>query len=397
MKRATSIGILARIAVLIGICAFCNCAIAQTLPQPYYQITNLGVLPNRTFSYAVAINNNGVVVGRSGTFDANGDEEQRHAFVYQNCRMTDLGTLGGNESAAQAISRWGTIVGWADRSDGTMRGFSYSAGIMSDLGGNPKLQQNGTGISSWDIPVGVESVPGVGAGQGVFYYGITAYQLPGFLVNPPSGLALVQNITGENDLLQVIGAFSDAGGNQVGLVSSPAFGLTAPAVPDSGGSPGAGSWTVIQSIPGYPGVLPFAINFNGHIVGAASPNGLSRAFLSTDPNSPAQDLGTIGGQGQFSAAEGINIHDSVVGFAEYQAQGGLHAFLYNGSTMIDLNTRLINGTGWELIEAQAINDNGQIVGWGFYNGQRRAFLLSPVLPIFRFLPPVVPPCGRENA
>ena len=33
---------------------------------------------------------------------------------------------------------------------------------------------------------------------------------------------------------------------------------------------------------------------------------------------------------------------------------------------------------WNLYEARAINDNGWIVGWGFHNSTRRAFLLRPI-------------------
>ena len=35
------------------------------------------------------------------------------------------------------------------------------------------------------------------------------------------------------------------------------------------------------------------------------------------------------------------------------------------------------GAGWELIEATDINDAGQIVGYGRFQGRIRAFLLTP--------------------
>jgi probable HAF family extracellular repeat protein len=45
--------------------------------------------------------------------------------------------------------------------------------------------------------------------------------------------------------------------------------------------------------------------------------------------------------------------------------------------MIDLNSLLPADSGWQLTEAKAINDSGQIVGYGIYNGQNpHAFLLS---------------------
>src|SRR5438128_11957500 len=76
--------------------------------QNFYQITNLGVLPGGNCSLPRAINNSGVVVGDSGTCDSIGFFLTTHAFAYQNCQISDLGTLGGSKSSAQAISRQGT-------------------------------------------------------------------------------------------------------------------------------------------------------------------------------------------------------------------------------------------------------------------------------------------------
>ncbi len=54
------------------------------------------------------------------------------------------------------------------------------------------------------------------------------------------------------------------------------------------------------------------------------------------------------------------------------------AFIWDsGNGIRDLNTLIDPSLGWHLTEANAINDNGQIVGWGEHNGQTRAFLLTP--------------------
>ena len=52
-------------------------------------------------------------------------------------------------------------------------------------------------------------------------------------------------------------------------------------------------------------------------------------------------------------------------------------FITVGATMVDLNTRLPPGSGWELESARAINDNGWITGYGSINGQEHAYLLKP--------------------
>ncbi|MGD0519249.1 MAG: PEP-CTERM sorting domain-containing protein [Thermoguttaceae bacterium] len=89
------------------------------------------------------------------------------------------------------------------------------------------------------------------------------------------------------------------------------------------------------------------------------------------------DLGTLGGTD--SHALGINASGQVVGYAYTTGNAAYHAFLYSGSTMIDLNTLIDPLSGWTLSDAQAINNAGQIVGWGFNgSGYGHAFLLTPV-------------------
>ncbi len=51
--------------------------------------------------------------------------------------------------------------------------------------------------------------------------------------------------------------------------------------------------------------------------------------------------------------------------------------------MYDLNDLIAEGTGWCLETGQDINDAGEIVGWGFVEGDcgccdRHAFLLTPI-------------------
>ena len=71
-----------------------------------YSITDLGTLGGN-YSYATAINSRGQVVGSSNT--ASGEE---HAFLWENGKMTDLGTLpGGGLSLAQDINNRGQVVG----------------------------------------------------------------------------------------------------------------------------------------------------------------------------------------------------------------------------------------------------------------------------------------------
>lgn len=79
-----------------------------------------------------------------------------------------------------------------------------------------------------------------------------------------------------------------------------------------------------------------------------------------------------------SGAIGINNNGVIVGASWLGNE--MRGFVYVGGQMRDLNQLLdLSGEGWIIESANAINDDGWIVGTGFYNGgKERAFLLIPV-------------------
>ena len=121
-----------------------------------------------------------------------------------------------------------------------------------------------------------------------------------------------------------------------------------------------------------------ATNDSGHVVGSAvTADGVQRAFLWQD--GVMNDLGTLG---QGSSASDINASGQVVGAAFINEEGECwtcRAFLWQNGVMTDLNAVLPSGSGWVLEFATAINNAGQIVGWGLLNGETRAFLLTPLV------------------
>lgn len=81
-----------------------------------YQHGHIAFLPklelgsvNKRMSVATAINNRGVIVGRSLS-----DAGLQHAFVYEDHTLYDLGNIGSLTSTAVAINNHGVIVGYSD-------------------------------------------------------------------------------------------------------------------------------------------------------------------------------------------------------------------------------------------------------------------------------------------
>jgi probable HAF family extracellular repeat protein len=89
------------------------------------------------------------------------------------------------------------------------------------------------------------------------------------------------------------------------------------------------------------------------------------------------DLGTLGG-GNYSTATAINSAGQVAGYAT-DANDTAHAFVFTGSTMLNLDSVLPPGSAFtNLALAYGINDSGQISGGGFTtNGSYHAFLVTP--------------------
>ena len=117
-----------------------------------------------------------------------------------------------------------------------------------------------------------------------------------------------------------------------------------------------------------------SINSSGHVAGFSSLVNDSplHAFLF---DGAMHDLGTLGGTE--SLGFGINASNIVVGSSYLAGNAAQHAFLFDGA-MHDLNSLIDPSAGWVLTEARAINDRGQIVGYGVIGGHTHAFLMTPV-------------------
>ena len=87
----------------------------------------IGFMPNDTYSSAGFVSADGSVAAGSGS---------NYAFIWSNGTMTNLGTLGGSSSSANAISADGSAVaGYATTTNGINHAFRWTSGTgMVDLG-----------------------------------------------------------------------------------------------------------------------------------------------------------------------------------------------------------------------------------------------------------------------
>ena len=92
-------------------------------------LMDMGTLGGPT-SMGAAINNGGLVAGRSETAEFHMRAMQTHRNAVA---MLDIGTLGGGDAEALGINDAGMATGWASDARGRRRGFIFD-GVMNDIG-----------------------------------------------------------------------------------------------------------------------------------------------------------------------------------------------------------------------------------------------------------------------
>lgn len=353
-------------------------------------VINLGSLEGG-YTAPAAINNLRQVVGRS-QLDHGWDD---HAFLWENGKMIDLGTLGGERSGANTILEDGTILGMATDSDGRERAFIWRKGVMEDLNQwvptwiNGDLRRafasndSGQLVGHWYIPPTEEEEGG----------------FSGFLATP-----LCENVRGvelscfRGDSLQVTVNTQLPAGSLVAIDRSRERRHVAkaddqgrvefefPRQSDEQRVCVVDCLDVCAEIKCLPppdqyllvglGVLPGGhrsgasrINRHGDAVGSAGTMFETyHAVLWRD--SVLYDMGTLGGDSSF--ATDINDRGQVVG-SSGNGEVGERAFLWEKGYMSDLGT-----LGGEQSRALGINTVGHVVGWAQNpeNGHR-AFFWNP--------------------
>jgi probable HAF family extracellular repeat protein len=339
-----------RLLMLLLVTFFSSATVCNAASGPKYTITDLGTLGGNS-SYAYGINISGHVTGQSPpTLFSN-----THAFYYDG-QMHDLGALGSSGdarlsfSAGSKINDSNQIVGTT--LDATARPQAYLWDAKHGMQSLGLFNTNGVAINALGQIVGETASITTGQVGQAFIWDATAGAkwlplLPGcFLTN---GTAI-------NDSSTVVG-FCQATNNSI-----QAF-----------------VWDSIHETqalaPGTLESLAWSINNKGQISGSIVVSlGVGRA-VKWAGTSGMQLLPLIADkQGNLLNTDGYSINDQgdIVGIASQNAA------LWIGSAGYLLDDLIPTGSGWHLIQANAINNKGQIVGYGVINSQTHAFLLIPV-------------------
>jgi probable HAF family extracellular repeat protein len=317
-----------------------------------YSVRTIGVASPR------AVDSNGHV---AGVFQVSKTPPRAHAFLWsESGGIKDLGTLGGDDSAAFGINASGEAVGQANSSAGAPdQAFLWTSGAgMVDLG-------NLGGASSAANAI---NASGQVAGQSDLSSGFTH----AFLWTKSGGL-------------QDLGTL--AGGQQSGANAINSAGEIA-GWANVGSNDDAIIWTqsgglVNLGITANCGATGFGINDSGEVVGWFNNStgcGFNAHGFSWTHSGGPKDLGVLAG-GQFSFAYGINSAGQIVGTGQ-SSNSSIVALLWTSDgTVHDLNTLISSKTPRTLVAANAINNAGQIVvdataktGKGNY-----ALILTPIM------------------
>jgi probable HAF family extracellular repeat protein len=245
-----------------------------------------------------------------------------HATLWWHGRLTDLGTLGGANSAAEnkGINNRGHVVGAAETAMVDPTGTNGALEFHAFLWDHGKMMDLGT------------------------------------LGNAPDSLASDINERDQVVGVSIANGSTFVGNNALGFIWE------------------RGRMAALGTLGGsYSG--PAAINNRGQIVGGSSLPGNVTGHAALWRQREAKDLGTLPGD-LFSEAFDITDQGQITGLSCSSA-GDCRAVLWTHGNPVDLNTLISNSPGWQLTDAQAENARGQIVGDGIHDGQPHAYLLTP--------------------
>jgi len=323
-------------AIALGVLALA----ANQAQATKYTFSDLGTMTGAPYAgnaIAMGINNLGQVVGYGGPGDS------AVAFIWNGDTTTQLDTLPGSvKTYAYAINETSQIAGFNDLYPVVDDGYP----IRWDGTTPTKLDTLGGGYATGAFAI---NNPGqlVGVSWSLDSQSFHAARWDGTALTELSTLGGITGYAlGINDSGQIVGQSTTAG--EDAQHATLWNGTTPTDLGTLGGTNSAAA----------------NINNAGQIVGYSdlADGATSHAVLWN--GATLTELAALGGDGTISYASDINNVGQIVGWSDIAA-GNTHATLWEGASLLDLNSFLPNNlasAGWVLNYAYAINDHGVIVG-----------------------------------
>ncbi len=312
---------------------------------PRYRIEALPVPPDAVFPGAEAVNNRGQVLLASGL-----KNRTQRAYLWSDGKLTDLGTLGGQNTFAHDLNDKGQVVGQSQNGEGVYHAFVWENGTLRDLGAADAQQSEAWGINNAGQIVGTLEMADR-----------TRYACrwrDGKLERLPALAGKGSGAIDVNDRGQIAG-YAQAADSQWHAT------LWEDDKPKD-----------LGVLAGFTSSSPFALNEQGIVVGAANRGGVhdheAQPFLYRAGK--LMELPGLGGKSHH--AFDVNTVGDVVGVS-FNTPGGQRAFLYRGGKAVALDDLLPANSGWKIYWARAINNRGQIVGNAERNGVKFPILMTP--------------------
>lgn len=335
---------------------------SQALAQSY-TVVDLGTLGGEN-SFARDINNAGQITGKSYVTSA----DDVLSFIWQDGIMLDIGSLNypKDYSYASAINNSAQICGVSPIENYSQHAFLWQDGVMEDLGTLGGAASYAYDINSFGDVVGWSNPPSSNVRNAVLWGGDKVIDL-GVLVE-----GLNNGARGINNRQEVVG-----------------YGSVANSIP-RGFLWRDGEMIQLPMSEGATKSSAYKINDYGAIVGTIKvAEGVRHPVIWITKDFPGITIIDLGLPEKFSSGlcQNLNNVGQVVGWYNElcgEEDACPRPFIWENGELHMLNDLIPVDSGWDLRYVQAINDLGQIVGWGLPSSEElyvfHGFLLNPIIP-----------------
>jgi hypothetical protein len=323
------------------------------LSSKYFKITNITAIVNGTGGSVNAVNDDGRMLYNDA---GNGEDIPPQAFLFNNgltwgqfaypgdpdlCGdLSSVQALALNENA-EAVGNWGCLgtlsyAGWS-LSGATDTSVAYYGNDDDDYA---------EGVNDHDVAVGCYGDCGIAGSSSAAVFEPSSSSSQGRIIQLRGlkGRTCSAVATAINDAGEIVGVACD---------EAVRFSLSGYAEPLP-----VGSNSVAE-----------AINKQGDVVGMSG----NSAFL-YHLGKKVQLPKPSGDAGYTAIAFSINASDEIVGSLYGRSS---KAFVYLNGHAYDLQTLIPPNSGWTIADAYGVNDHGEIVGDGYYNGILCGISLKP--------------------